>query len=53
MATVKLADADILKEWVIEVDERWMSVHDARMVHLFQVCETIANRLGNPNGMVY
>ena len=44
---------DVLKEWAIEADEQWMSVHHARMGRLFLVCEAIAERLGVPAGMVY
>ena len=44
---------DVLREIAIEADERWMAVHQARMVRLFKVCEAIARRLGVPDGMVY
>ena len=44
---------DILQEWAIEADERWMSIHNARMARLFAVCEAIAVRLNVPIRMVY
>ena len=44
---------DILQEWTIEADERWMATHKARMDRLFAVCEAIAESLGVPGGMVY
>ena len=45
--------ADVLKEWAIEADEQWMSVHHARVDRLFLVCEAIAKGLGVPGGMIY
>ena len=44
---------DPLMEIAIEADERWMSVHQARMRRLFHVCEAIAARLSVPTGMIY
>ena len=43
---------DTLLEIAIEADERWMSVHQAKVARLFLVCEATAERLGVPHGMV-
>ena len=43
---------DVLQEWAIEADERWMAVHNARTSRLFAVCEAIAESLGVPGGMI-
>ena len=43
----------LLKGWVIEADERWMSSHQERMFRLFHTCELIADSIGLPDGMVY
>ena len=44
---------DVLQEWVIEADERWMSIHQARMDRMFAVCEAVAQSLDIPGGMVH
>ena len=44
---------EVLREWAIEADEKWMSVHQARMNRLFQMCEAVAEHLSVPSEMVY
>ena len=43
----------VMQELAIEADERWMAVHSAMVGRVFQVCESIAERLGVPSGMIY
>ena len=49
----KESAGDVPIEIGIEADERWMSIHQARVGRLFVVCEAIAARLGVPDGMIY
>ena len=44
---------DALVEIAIKADEQWMSVHADMTSRLFAVCETIAESLGVPDGMIY
>ena len=47
-------DTDLtLRELAIEADQRWMSIHGAMVGRVFQVCESIAESLGVPGGMIY